>query len=321
LGYDVGFTFQSFVFTEFSLDMLGYVALAAVVAALMGVAFYYGMILCKYLFKKVTFFKGIGKFLIPFLLAGAFGLITKYAMGGGHEFISSLGTNGTGQYSLEEIFGIGIVATLVIVVLFKFIAGVLAMGCGVPCGVFIPMLAIGAGVGGILSIAFQSWGMPAAYADYLVIICMSVFFTTVVKTPITGIVMVFELTGQFENFLPAMLGIAIGYIISELFGTEPIYEKGLSKFIEEENLYQGVQKRAVKVVIQPNSLADGSRVRKIIWPTNSLVVELKHKNGHMTVPDGETILRAGQQITVECEIASEEELLHYLYEIVGKPKK
>jgi Trk K+ transport system NAD-binding subunit len=68
-------------------------------------------------------------------------------------------------------------------------------------------------------------------------------------------------------------------------------------------------------------LADGELVRKIVWPTNSLVVELLHQNGNKTVPDGETVLRAGEVITVECEISSEEELYKYLYEIVGQPTK
>ena len=38
--------------------------------------------------------------------------------------------------------GLGIAASLVIIVIIRFITAVLTMGCGVPCGVFIPMLAI-----------------------------------------------------------------------------------------------------------------------------------------------------------------------------------
>jgi H+/Cl- antiporter ClcA len=319
LGMQIGFTFSNFVFTSFQWDMLLWVLIAAVIVGLLGVVFYYVMLVVKQLLKKVTFLHGIGKFLIPFMLAGAFGLITPYAMGGGHDFIQALATGGTGTYTLERVFGSTIFITLIVIVLFKFIASVLAMGCGVPCGVFIPMLAIGAGEGAILSLLFQKLGMPAEYADYLVVICMCVYFTTIVKAPVTGIVMVFELTGQFQNFLPALLGIAIGFLIAELFGTEPLYEKCLASFIEEEQLYKGAIKRRVQVKIQPFSHADGGTVRKIIWPTNSLVVELIHENGDVTVPDGETILVAGDTITVECEIASEEDLYTYLYEIVGKP--
>jgi H+/Cl- antiporter ClcA len=320
-GYEIGFTFNNYQFASFNLDLLAYAAMAAIPVALIGVVFYYLMLATKKLFKHITFLHGVGKFLIPFLLAGMFGLLTPYAMGGGHTFLEDLATSGTGTYQLETVLGLSVSVTILLVVIFKFISAILAMSCGVPCGVFIPMLAIGAGLGSLFAMLFQHIGMSPSYADYLVIICMSVFFTTIVKAPITGIVMVFELTGQFQNVLPALVGIAIGYLISELFGTEAIYEKSLAMFIEDEKLYEGTVKHTVQVIIQPHSLADGELVRKIVWPTNSLVVELLHQNGNKTVPDGETVLRAGEVITVECEISSEEELYKYLYEIVGQPSK
>ena len=194
------------------------------------------------------------------------------------------------------------------------------MSCGVPCGVFIPMLAIGAGIGGLLSLLFGKMGMDAAFGDYLVIICMSVFFVTVVRAPITGVVMVFELTGQFTNFLPALLGIALGYLISMLFKTEPIYERSLTGFIAEEKLYENVRKIRATVKVQPDSKADGTHVRTIIWPTNGLIVQVMTSDGNVAVPDGETLLKAGDTFVFECETNSEEELYDYLYGIAGKPE-
>lgn len=321
IGYGVGFSFDTFSFSEFDFATCMWVIPAAVITALLGVAFYYAVFATKSLFTHVKFLKGTGKYVIPFVLAGAFGLITVYAMGGGHSFIEALGTNGTGEIEITHVFGLSLIASLVIIVVIRFISSVLAMGCGVPCGVFIPMLAIGAGAGAALSVFFNKAGMNASYVDYLIIICMSVFFTTVVKAPITGIVMVFELTGQFTNFLPALLGIAIGYLIGMLFKTEPIYEKCLTIFIEEEKLYEKNTKERVAVVVQPDSKADGAMVRTIIWPANGLVVELITVDGKKIVPDGETIMQAGETLAFECETSSREELFDYLYTIVGKPEK
>lgn len=318
LGYGVGFTFENFIFPEnFSFSYCLWIIPAAVVAALAGVAFYHSVTVAKKLFKKITFFKGAGKYIIPFMLAGAFGLITPYAMGGGHSFIEALGTHGTGEISIESVFGISVVASILIVFVFKYMAGVMAMGCGIPCGVFIPMLAMGAGLGGVLSIAFVAMGMDPAFCDYFIIICMSVFFTTIVKAPITGIVMVFELTGQFTNFLPVLLGVAIGYLISMLFKLEPIYEKNLDAFIADEKLYENVRKERISLIVQPHSKAEMNKVRAIIWPTNGLVVEVV-SDGTVIVPDGEYIFKAGDTLVFECETDSLEELYGYLYEIVGK---
>lgn len=320
----VGFAFAGFVYPEIGfggsdLVFFLWVALAAVVVSLAGVGFYYLVFASKKLFKKIKFFKGAGKYMIPFVLAGAFGLITLYSTGGGHSFIDALSTGG-GAHAMEltEVFGIGLIASLIVIVVVRFITAVMTMGCGVPCGVFIPMLAIGAGLGAVMSLLFQMGGMDAKYSDYLIIICMAAFFTCIVKAPITGIVMVFELTGQFQNFLPAMLGIAIGYIVGMLFKTEAIYEKNLEQYIADEKLYEKVKKVRLELKIMANSKADGSAVRKIVWPTNGLVVGIIKEDGSATVADGETVLRAGEVIIFECETDDEKELSEYMYSIVGK---
>lgn len=324
-GDKVGFTFVNFDF-EFAFDGAGgifclWVVLAAVIVSLLGVGFYYAVFATKKLFKKITFLKGVGKFIIPFVFAGAAGLVTVYSIGGGHDFIQSLASGGTGEIEIERIFGIGVAVSLLIVVIIRMITGVLSMGCGVPCGVFIPMLAIGAGAGALLSILFQKAGMDGVYSDYLVIICMASFFTCVVKAPITGIVMVFELTGQFRNFLPALIGIVIGYLIGMLFKTEAIYEKSLEQYIDDRKIKLNFVKERVRLLIHAHTKADGTPVRAVVWPTNGLVVELIHEDGSQTVPDGETVLHAGQEIVFECETDSRDELLEYLYELVGRPGK
>lgn len=318
LGFDTGFTFENFHFAPFSFELCGWVVPAAVITSLLGVAFYYSVIGAKKLFKNITFFKGAGKFSIVFITAGVFALITLYAIGGGHSFIDALSTGGTGEINVEKVFGLSIAASLVIILIIRFFAAVMNMSCGVPCGVFIPMLAIGAGAGGLLSLLFQKAGMDGVMSDYIVIICMSVFFTTVVKAPITGIVMVFELTGQFTNFLPAMLGIALGYLISMIFKLEPIYERSLNEYIEAEKINENVKKERISVLITPQSKADGEKIRAIIWPTNGLVVEIIEEDGKVIVPDGETVMQAGSTLVFECETDSREELLQYLISIVGK---
>ncbi len=317
-GQGVGFTFDSFVFAEIAPTAFLYVALAAVIAAAFGVIFYYVMFATKKLIKKVNFWGGRGKYLIPFMLAGVFGLITPYAMGGGHSFIDALGTHGTGNIELAEVFGLGITVTLIFIIAFKFTAAVLAMACGVPCGVFIPMLAIGAGLGGLISVILKSLGMDPVYVDFLVVICMATFFVTIVKAPITGLVMVFELTGSMANLLPALLGITIGYVISEIFKLEPIYERSLEGFIHEEGLHKNTVRARISLVVKENSHADDNPLRAIVWPSNGMIVEIINCEGERLIADGETILRGGYTIVFEGETKNEDELKKYLISLVGK---
>lgn len=317
LGLATTFAFEGFSFNAFGLSDLGYVLLAVIVCALLGVALYYGVMGAKKVFGKIKFWGGAGKFIIPFVAAGGFGLITAYAMGGGHTFIDALATGGTGEYSIASIFGLGALATILIVVVLKFLAIVLNMGSGVPCGSFIPMLAVGAGAGAVMAILCNKIGMDPSLNDYLAVICMAAFFTAVVKAPITGIVMCFELTGSFTNFLPVLIGVAAGYLIGELCRTQPIYEKCLDMFIEEEGVTKNDVKVRVRAAIMPKSPADGNRVRKIVWPTNGLVVSLTHADGSVEVPDGETILTAGEVIIFECETSDIEQLKLYMTDVTG----
>jgi H+/Cl- antiporter ClcA len=319
--FSLGYSLKNFVFVEIGWQAYIYIAVAALVVALAAVAFYYCAFGIKKLFGKVTFLKGVGKYIIPFVFAGVAGLITRYSIGGGHEFIQSLATGGTGKIEIEQVFGTSIIVSLVIIMLLRFLSISQLTGCGVPCGVFIPMLAVGAGMGATLSIIFQQMGMDGAYSDYLIIICMAVFFVTFVRAPITGLCMIFELTGQVQNFLPALLGIVIGYLVSELARLKPGYEKSLELFIEEQGYQKNKKKVTRQVLVMPNSTADGGMVKKIIWPHSGLVVSVVDGDGKSYVPNGETVLHAGETITFECETNDEDKLLSYLYEVVGKPNK
>lgn len=322
LGQSVGFAMEGFVFAQ-NMDVAGYgyVALAALIVALAAVAFYYAVQGAKKMFSKITFLKGAGKFIIPFVLSGAFGLITVYAMGGGHNFIHSLATDGTGRIEGISVLGAGIIASLAIIIVLRFILMTLHMGCGVPCGVFIPMLAVGAGLGALLSSLFVQTGMDAAYTDYIVIICMSVFFTSFVRAPITGLFMVFELTGQFANLLPALLGVVIASLVAEVCRTEPGYEKNLHGFIRDEGFADREKPVRVTVTVRPRSLADGGRIKSIIWPSGGLVVAIRLPDGTQVIPSGNTKLDAGQQLDFECRADDPDEVLDYLYGIVGRPPK
>ena len=318
-GLDISFAMNGFVFSEsMSFSEYGYVALASLIVAVFAVAFYYGVMALKKLFKKLTFLKGTGKFLIPFLLSGAFGLITVYAMGGGHYFIHSLATDGSGVIEGVSVFGAGLVASLIIIIVMRYLLMMLYMACGVPCGAFVPMLAVGAGLGALLSVAFSSAGMDPVHTDYLIIICMSVFFVTFVRAPITGLFLIFELTGQFTNLLPALIGVVIASLVAEVCRLEPGYEQLLHSFIKDEGFAAKQKNERFELIIRPRSLADGGRINKLIWPSGGLVVSITGEDGGEIVPSGGTRLQAGQRIIFECSTFDRRETLEYLCTIVGK---
>lgn len=316
MGLSVGATFTAYDFSgvePFNLLFLVYVLLAALVCAFAGVAFYFLVFAARKVFAKITFWKGMGKAVVPFMLAGVCGLITGYAMGGGHSFIEAMGDFST----MERVFSTPLWATLLIVVVLKFLSSVTNMGAGVPCGVFIPMLAIGAGLGGLLSIACMRAGMDEAYCEALVMICMAAFFTTVVKAPITGIVMVVELTWSFTFLLPVILGVSVGYLVGSVFRTKPIYDRMLDDLLEEKRKKEGISQIKVRLRVLANGNAAGRAVRDILWPADALVTVLM-RGEEKIIPDGNTVLAEGDILTVEGETGNREEYLGILVSTVGE---
>ena len=304
VGLSAGASFTTFVFAADAGDYMFYlyVLMASLLCALIAVGFYFLLFAAKKLFGKIRFWKGTGKMLIPFLVGGAFALVTVNVMGGGHDFISSLGSKSEG---VESVFGSPLWATLLIVIVLKLILTVLNLGAGVPCGMFIPMLAIGAGLGALLGELCALMGMNPAYTDVLIMICMATFFTTVVKAPITGIVMIVELTWNFTFLLPAILGVAVGYLIGDVFRTEPLYDKLLEGILAER---KGKEKRWVtlRLRVKEGSTAAGRAVRDVLWPAGARIALLEHE-GKVIMPDGNSELEAGDIVTAAGETDEEHE--------------
>ena len=307
LGLPVGAYFSTFVFADFTPVFYAYVLGAALLTALLGVGTYYLIFLARRLFGKVKFWKGTGKFLIPFLFAGAAGLISLYAIGGGHAFISDLGSASEASIS---VFSSPLWASLLIVVVLKLVATVLNMGAGVPCGAFVPMLAIGAGLGALLSLLAQTMGMDPAYTDMLIVICMATYFTAIAKAPFTGIVMTVELTWNFMFLLPAVMGVAAGYLVGDIFHTKPVYERLLDEMLEEED------KPALftaRFYVNGTGMAAGRRIRDVLWPADVRITRIE-RGEERILPDGNTLILEGDILTAEGE---EEESCTVLAEIIG----
>ena len=159
--------------------------------------------------------------------------------------------------------------------------------------------------------------MDAAYCDALTLICMAAFFTAVVRAPITGIVMIVELTFSFTFLLPAILGVAVGYVVGDLFRLEPLYDKMLAERVEEE---QGKTVR-IKITAQfrvtENGKAAGRAVRDVLWPTGARIVRVDRGEENY-VPDGNSVLLAGDLLTITGETADEEVYIGALTELIGE---
>jgi CIC family chloride channel protein len=108
---------------------------------------------------------------------------------------------------------------------FRFVLGTVSYATGTPGGLFAPMLVLGAQLG-LLFAALCQLGLPnlgvppAAFAAA----GMAAFFTAVVRSPVTGIILAVELTNGFTQLLPMLWACFAAMTVPTLLGNEPIYD-------------------------------------------------------------------------------------------------
>ncbi|MDR3212546.1 MAG: chloride channel protein [Azoarcus sp.] len=97
----------------------------------------------------------------------------------------------------------------------------LAFAARIPGGMFAPALAVGAGLGAIISALLPE--MPAGDQAALLVLGMVGFLAAMTQSPITAFVIVMEMTDNHQMLLPLMATAAIAYGISRSVCRMPLY--------------------------------------------------------------------------------------------------
>ncbi len=149
------------------------------------------------------------------LLVGVITLVALLLSGDTHV-LSVLGSGyGTLQNAVSEWSAIGpSLAVLAFVAIGKMVTTSLTIGSGGSGGVFGPSMVIGGCLGACVGTVFHAWA-PGLVPDVgpFTIVGMAGFFAGVAKTPISTLLMVGELTGNYKLLLPSMLVVCISMLI------------------------------------------------------------------------------------------------------------
>ena len=138
---------------------------------------------------------------------------------------------GVGYESISDVlFGRLAIQVVLVLFLLKMLATVMTLGSGGSGGIFAPSLFMGAMLGSLFGqgvhTLFPSVTAPAgAYA----MVGMAAFFASAAHAPITAILILFEMTGDYNIILPLMLATVVGTLISRLLSRESIYTLKLTR--------------------------------------------------------------------------------------------
>ncbi|TPG34967.1 ClC family H(+)/Cl(-) exchange transporter [Mycolicibacterium hodleri] len=142
-------------------------------------------------------------------------------------FIHPLATGG-GDDLTQSILGGSSMALSVIVgfLVLRFVAGPLSYAAAVPGGLFAPLLALGTLWGVLFVGGFEAvWpGHHTSLAVPMAIVGMAAFFGATVRAPLTGIVIVVEMTATTSVLVPMLAATAAAVLAAELLRSPPIYD-------------------------------------------------------------------------------------------------
>jgi CIC family chloride channel protein len=133
---------------------------------------------------------------------------------GGGDNLTANALDGTALFSLlPAIFAL------------RFALGAVSYAAGTPGGLFAPLLVLGAQSGLFFGTFATRWfphlgSDPTAFA----VTGMAAFFTAVVRCPVTGIILVIELTASDIELLPMLAACFTAMLVPTLTGNPPIYD-------------------------------------------------------------------------------------------------
>lgn len=197
--------------TSFSVPEIPFFILLGILAGGFGAIFNRGLLLSVDLNRRLKFL----------------GLPWRISLAGGicGSIIGQLPSIFQDNTGLRGLLGLGDLGWQLALTAFvvQFGLTLIAYGSGAPGGLFAPSLVMGAALGNLVGLGqaqLLGAGLPTTYA----FVGMGAFFGAVSRVPVTGIVIIFEITQDFNLVLPLMISSVVAYLTAEQINQSSIYD-------------------------------------------------------------------------------------------------
>jgi len=283
------------------LESLPVFALLGVLAGGLGVLFNRGLLGAANLFARLP-----DRFTLPAaaLTGGAVGLVGWFAptlVGSGHSLAET---------ALRGELALG---ALPLFFLVRFALTHASYATGAPGGIFAPLLVLGAFIGlAVGQVAHNlvpaAAPVPAAFA----VVGMAAYFTAIVRAPLTGVMLIVEMTANYSQMLPLLVSCFCAYAVAELLKDLPVYEALLERDLKRSGqLHALAQPAVLELTVQPHAPFAGQPVRSLGLPPGCIVVRCSDGK-RSWVPKADTRLDGHMHITVVVapEVQNGLEILH-----------
>lgn len=261
----------------FSLILLG------IAVGLSGILFSKGILFAKKLYAKVpeklSFLRG----LIPFLVTCAALLYSPRLFGSGEEMIF-LPVHG----NLPPL-------DLLLSYLVKLMLVLIAFGSGIAGGIFFPLLVLGSLAGNLLAQAFSMLGLISPdMVLTLSLLAMAGHFAAIVRSPLTGILLIAEMTGSFAFMLPLGIVCLTAYMAAEALSVPPIYES-LTELLTHKAKTEPEKEKDSGRQVREYAVFEGSpaarkKINELRFPAGLLIVSVLRGKEELSPLPGLTLM-------------------------------
>jgi CIC family chloride channel protein len=220
------------------------------------------------------------------LVIGVIGWFAPGVLGGGGSLVES---TLAGRVAISALAGL---------LLLRFGMTMLSYGTGTAGGIFAPLLVIGAQAGLLVGLLGRPL-FPAAdsYPAAFAVVGMAALFAAIVRAPLTGIVLILEMTENYSLMLPLLISCFAAYALADLLHDEPIYEALLERDLLRSNLRpQSTETLLVDFRVEEGAPFAGRSVADLGLPPGCLLVTVQ-RGLHSEIPTRSTILRTGDHVS------------------------
>ena len=236
-----------------------------VAAGALGVVFNRALLFTLNLFTKARAWKpGVSGALV----GGALAVVAWFLPitgGNGHVLVEQTLAGATPLSHLPGLFSL------------RFVMMMVSYATGAAGGIFAPLLVLGAQIGLAVGEIGQLL-VPSAVPDAAVfaVVGMAAYFTSIVRAPLTGIVLIVEMTGNYNLMLPLLIACFCAYIVADSLGDAPIYEallrRDLARAQEKPQLKQNL---LLELTVAPDAPFDGKRLGDLDLPAGCVIVTIE----------------------------------------------
>ena len=268
------------------LQQYGVLLMMGVLAGLSGIVFNRGILLSKSLYARIRRCSWLLRGLIPFVLTGIVLLIVPDLFGSGEELIF---LPAHGNLPPAQLLGYYAIKLLLLWI---------AFGSGIAGGIFFPLLVLGSLLGNMSAQVLHAMGLIGPDMVLTIsLLAMAAHFAAIVRSPLTGILLIAEMTGSFAFMLPLGIVCLTAYMTAEALRCTPIYESLVALLPNlQATDYQEKEGRSGRLikeyVVAEGSSAAKRQIREIAWPRGLLIVTIL-RGAHELLPLADQQLMPG----------------------------